>query len=116
MLLDIVQIAGIHAIVVVAAVEAIRSRIPKIDGPWVLLLAAGCSLVVASLFLPLESLLDALHAGRVAAISWLLAVGGDSWLVKIAKLKSIKTAVESQDSQFPATEAPTVNDLPRLTR
>lgn len=83
---ELIQTGAVYAVLVVVAVEAVRSRIPRIDGPWVLALAAGCSAAIAALFLPLTSWADALYAGRIAMIAMLIAVGGDRWLTKVAKL------------------------------
>ena len=88
---ELVQTAGMYAIIIIAAVEAIRSRIPTIDGPWELALAAGCSVAIAALFLPVTTRPDVLYAGRIAALAWLVAVGGDRWLSKVAKLAAKKS-------------------------
>jgi len=105
-MIELLEAAGAHAIIVVAAVEAVRARTDRIRGPWVLLLAAGCSLALAALFLTSTAAADVLHAGRVSVLAWLIAVGGDAWVGKLV-------APKRTGPSFSATEAPTVDDLPR---
>ena len=86
--------AGIVAALVVATTEALRARVPALDGWAVLLSALGLALVWTALLHPLATLPDALDAGRIAAVAWLLAVGGDSWAAKLAgKSATIRTVI-----------------------
>ena len=81
---EIIQVAALYAVVVVAAVEALKAKIPQAEGAWTLALAAGCTLAIVALFMPLTTGAEALHAGRVAMLAWLVAVGGDKWMSKLA--------------------------------
>jgi hypothetical protein len=83
-MIDLLQVAGVYAIVIITAVEAIRARVPRIDGPWVLALSALVSAAIAALFLPPASGADAIYAARIALLAWLIAVGGDAWTAKLA--------------------------------
>ena len=89
-----------HSIVVVATVEAVRKRV-SFDG-WIVLVVAGAvSLALSALFLPAASLPELLEGLRVAVLAWLVAVGGDAWVSKIASIKT--PAIDT----FDAHEAPT---------
>ena len=70
--------------VVVATVEALRSRVPSLDG-WAVLVAAGAVSVALSLVFATEFTSTALiHALRIAVLSWIMAVGGNAWAAKLA--------------------------------
>jgi hypothetical protein len=100
-IIDTMQSAAAYAVLVVAAVEAVRKRVP-FDGWRVLVVAAGISLAIAALFIPAASMPELLAALRIAAVSWLLAVGGDAWASKIvAKGKTVGSGA------FDPSEAPT---------
>ena len=71
------------AVVVVAVVEAVRKRV-SLDGWPVLAVAAGASLVLATLFADAYSAHDIIEAGRTGVLAWVIAVGGDAWVGKIA--------------------------------
>jgi hypothetical protein len=83
MLIDLLSQAAAHAVVVVAGVEALRKRL-EFDGWVVLLVAALFALAIAALFLPVTTTAGAVEALRVASLSWLIAVGGDAWVAKLA--------------------------------
>ena len=102
------QSAGAHAVLVVVAVEAVRKQI-AFDGWRVLAVAAGVSLAVAALFLPAYSMPDLIGALRLALVAWLLAVGGDAWVSKLA-VKS-KTVTVLADATFPPQEAVTRKEV-----
>jgi hypothetical protein len=82
-MIDLIPQAAAYAAVIAAVVEAIRSRV-AVDGWRVLVLAGVVALALAALFLPATDLPSLLSALRVAALAWLLAVGGDAWLSKLA--------------------------------
>lgn len=103
-ILATVQSAGAYAVLVVVAVEAIRKQV-SFDGWRVLVVAGVVSLAVAALFLPAYSMADLLEALRLAVVAWLLAVGGDAWVSKLA-VKS-KTVTVLADAGFSKVEAPT---------
>lgn len=107
-ILDTVQSAGAYAVLVVVAVEAVRKQI-AFDGWKVLLVAGGCSLAVAMLFLPAYDLQSLIGALRIAITAWLLAVGGDAWVSKLAtKSKTVSIVPTS----LPREEMPTKKDVP----
>lgn len=90
-LLGLIEVGGVFALIVGAAVAAIRARLPVIDGWRVLLLAAGCAVAMCALFLPVASAADLLHAGRVAVLAWLISVGGTQWVsALVAKIGTTK--------------------------
>jgi hypothetical protein len=76
--------ASIISVPTVAVVEAIRKRI-AFDGWVVLIVAAGVCLVLSALLLSPASWLAARDAGAVALLAWAMAVGGDSWVSKVAR-------------------------------
>ena len=90
--------AAMVATLIVATTEAIRSRVPRLDGWPVLAVAAGLALAWCALLLPIADVATALDAGRIAAVAWLLAVGGDSWVAKLAgKASTVRTVIAPGD-------------------
>ena len=86
--------AGVVAALIVATTEAIRARVPRLDGWPVLVVSAALALAWCALLHPLPALPDVLDAGRIAAVAWLLAVGGDSWAAKLAgKAATVRTVI-----------------------
>ena len=78
--------AAIISPIVVAAVEAIRKRVP-FDGWHVLVIAAAVALVLTATLLNPWSSPQIAQAINDAGLVWLMAtitaVGGDAWLRKI---------------------------------
>jgi predicted tellurium resistance membrane protein TerC len=70
-MLDVIVYGGM----VVATVDAIRSRLPAIDGWRVLALAGAVALVLVFAFAPLQSWADVGPALRQAVLAWLGAIG-----------------------------------------
>lgn len=83
MLIDLLSQAAAHAVIVVAGVEALRKRV-EFDGWVVLVVAALFALAIAALFLPVNTAEGAIEGLRIASLSWLIAVGGDAWVAKLA--------------------------------
>lgn len=81
---NIIETAGIQAVIVIATVEAIRSRIPSIDGWRVLVVAAVASLILGAIMLTGYGADMILEGVRVSLFAWLIAVGGDAWASKLA--------------------------------
>lgn len=81
---NIIETAGIQAVIVIAAVEAIRQRVPSIDGWRVLVVAAAASLILGAIMLTGHGADMILEAARVSLFAWLIAVGGDAWASKLA--------------------------------
>lgn len=79
----LLPLAASYAVVIVAVVEAVRARI-AVDGWRVLVLAGGVAFALAALFAPAYDLASLLEGLRVAVLAWLVAVGGDAWLGKLA--------------------------------
>ena len=95
--------AGMIAALIVATTEAIRARVPKLDGWPVLAVAACLALAWCALLLPIADVQTALDAGRIAAVAWLLAVGGDSWVAKLAgKSATVRTVIARDADTMPA--------------
>lgn len=109
---EVLATATMYAIFVVAAVEAIRKRIP-FDGWKVLVVSAVCSVGVVALFLQDYTTAGILHGGRVAFATALISVGGDAWVQKIAKLLSPKTVALPgvQVESYGDRESPTKKDV-----
>jgi len=106
----LLETAGAYALVIVATVEAIRTRVPSLDGWRVLVVAAGVAIALCALFIPSATAEAVLQAGRLAALSWLIAVGGNAWVAKIAAKGKQTTVVDSDTWR----EAPTVKDRPTV--
>jgi len=107
-ILQTVESAAVYAVLVIVTVEAVRKRV-AFDGWRVLLVAAGVSLAIAALFLPAHDLPSVLAQIRIAVAAWLIAVGGDAWVAKIAT-RGKQTVIT--DMAFPSREAPTKKDTP----
>jgi len=78
------QQSAIYGAVVAAAVEAIRSRVPAIDGWKVLLIAGLAAILLGALSVEDGTQADLIAAGRLTAMSWIVAIGGNAWIAKIA--------------------------------
>lgn len=102
MLTELISQSGVYAIVVVATVEALRKRI-EFDGWKVLVIAAVVAFALSAMFLPATTLPELLNGLRVAFFAWLIAVGGDAWVNKIAK----NAFSEPSEEEFTSIEAPT---------
>jgi hypothetical protein len=89
-MIELLESAGVNAIVIAAIVQAIRTQVPSIDGWRVLVVSAIVSIAMGALFLPALTSAAALEAGRVAVLAWLLAVGGDAWAAKIASKGALR--------------------------
>ena len=88
-----VESSAIYAVLVVVVVEVIRRRV-TIDG-WRVLVVAGCvSLAVAAICLKTTDLPSLVIGLRYAFVAWLLAVGGDAWVSKIATKASAIPVVD----------------------
>jgi len=109
---EIIAQAGIHSIIVVATVEAVRKRV-DFDGWSVLVVAACVSLALSALFLPAASLAELLEGLRVSVLAWLIAVGGDAWVAKVSKLLAQRSGFLLEESSTPE-EAPTRKDIKTL--
>ena len=79
-----IQIAATHAAVIVTIVEALRSKISSIDGWQVWLIAALISLALSLLFATDTTLPTLLESLRTAVLAWLMSIGGNAWVSKIA--------------------------------
>jgi len=84
-MLALLETAGTYAIVIVATVEAMRSRIPSLDGWFVLTIAGLISIILSLLFMTEATTPALLDAARIAVLAWIIAVGGDAWTGKVAK-------------------------------
>lgn len=107
---DLLEGAGVYAVVIVATVEAIRSRVPSLDGWRVLVVAAGVALLLGALFVPSPTPQAILETARIAALSWVIAVGGNAWVARIASASRLTTVVDTGTWR----EAPTVKDRPTV--
>ena len=116
---EVLTTATMYAIVVVATVEAVRKRIP-FDGWKVLLVSLGVSIAVVALFLQDYTTAGIIDGARVAFVTTLIAVGGDAWAQKLAKLFASKNVFlppealsqAEDDSEYDPEEAPTKKDVP----
>ena len=83
-MIELLETAGVYAVVVVATVEALRSRIPSLDGRAVLVAAGAVSVVLSLLFADAFTGTALVQAARIAVLSWIMAVGGNAWMAKLA--------------------------------
>ena len=85
----------------------LRKRVANLDGWPVLAIAGGVSVLVTGLLLRPADVSSAVDAVNVALLAWLIAVGGDAWIAKIAT-RSKQVTVLSE--AFDPREAPTRKD------
>jgi hypothetical protein len=109
-MVELIETAGVYAVVIVALVQAIRARVPSLDGWPVLVVAAVAAIAIVGLFMPTLTSASALEAGRIAVLAWLTAVGGDAWATKIATKGKLTTVIDTDAWR----EAPTVKDRPTV--
>jgi hypothetical protein len=83
-MIAMIEQAGIYAAIVAAAVEAIRSKFPVIDGWVVIALAAALSVAVCWLAGYNGTDFIAIDVFRMAILTCVVAVGGNAWIAKIA--------------------------------
>ena len=107
-----VAVAAVIAVLIVAAVEAIRKRVAGLDGWKVLIVAGGVSVLVTGLLLRPADVSGVVDAVNVALLAWLIAVGGDAWIAKIATRSKQVTVLSG--SGFDPHEAPTRPDSETL--
>ena len=83
-LLETTTHTAAYSAIIVTAVEAIRARWPSLDGWRVLLVAGVIAIILGLLSVTDLTAPDILQAARVAVLSWVVAVGGNAWVSKIA--------------------------------
>lgn len=83
MIYDALQTSLIHGAVVVAIVEAIRKRVPSVDGNKVFPVAIAISLLICGLFVDSSSPLWIQMWIRDSTLSCIVAMGGNAWAVRI---------------------------------
>ena len=82
---SILHQAGIYAVAITAATEALRSKFPAIDG-WKTVLTVACiAILICAVSMPTLDRDSAWEAFRTAALAAFLAMGGNAWVVKIAE-------------------------------
>lgn len=78
----------------VAAIEGIRKRV-KLDGIYVLVAAAAISIAATFLAQMPTTIHSAYEAALIALMSWVIAIGGDAWVAKIATKSKSVVAIDS---------------------
>jgi len=81
---QILEQSGIYAAIIVTITEAIRSKFPLLDGWRVLAVAGAAAVVLCVLFMAEPTTASLLDTARVAFLSWVMAVGGNAWMAKLA--------------------------------
>jgi hypothetical protein len=102
--------AAIYAVITVAIVEALHKRIAALDGWYVLIVAGVAAIVLTLIFAPAYTMPDLLEAGRIALIAWLLAVGGDAWVAKIALKAKTVTITDFEKKKPDGVQSDICND------
>lgn len=116
-MVELLEISVYYSIVTVTTVEAIKLRIPSIDGWKILILAGVISLILSFLFTQQSDFNTeyVIHSIRVAILTWIIAVGGDGWVSKIASKMSTKTNIINNDNTpnifVSKNESPTKPDI-----
>ena len=83
-MVEYLEQAGFHAVVVAAIVEALRSKISWIDGWRVVVAAFVIAMLVCGLSIQQPSFEAVVGCVRMGLLTGFLAVGGNAWVAKIA--------------------------------
>lgn len=94
-LTNLISMGAPVAAIVVAIVAAVKARVPALDGWRVLVVAGGIALALVAVLMRPATVAGVWDALGTAIVAWTIAVGGDSWVSRLASKARVVSILDN---------------------